>query len=220
MRFKLVLLSLSFLMVFSSLAPSFTQASAGSSNGNKVMELSEEVIEIADPYIELQNNGYKINDVKSLKEELSQAEFVLVRQKINEQNRTLREFTSSDWDKANIEDKTISFFEEPNNDFSLMSAGRNGIVSYWWGYRVYLNNNLTNTTYQILAGGAGASAIVGAWAPFMTAPTLLIRAVATTFVITLGGSAAMIRDTNNGSGIYLRFTGLEPYIVYTGMFPQ
>ncbi|MFB7159797.1 hypothetical protein [Lysinibacillus sp. NPDC056232] len=49
----------------------------------------------------------------------------------------------------------------------------------------------------------------------------MVKAVVSSVALVFGGASAMFFKTNNGKGVYLRFTGLVPAaVIYTGMFAQ
>lgn len=99
--------------------------------------------------------------------------------------------------------------------------GTNGISSYWWGYRVYLDHDLSQKTTLFLAGTAGFVATVNSWISKMpNAPVWLIKGVLGTMAATYGFVATSIRLQDKGYGVYLRFTGKLPYLVYTGTYAQ
>ncbi|WP_096437434.1 hypothetical protein [Alteribacter populi] len=226
MKFKFTLIALSFLMLFSLVAPNLNQVQASSSDNNGNMniaqEISHEVIEKADKYISLENERYVISNVSDLKKEVSNEEFQTIKHKVNEINSTLKEVSNEELSKAKINGDVISFSNESENDdgMNIMSAGRTGVDVLWWGYRIYLNDNHTRTTAQALGTGAGGAAIAALWAPWFSAPTAIIKAVAKTLAIALGGAAGVITATNQGSGVYFRFTGVQPIVTYTGVHPQ
>ncbi|MFK3937999.1 hypothetical protein ACI2JA_10905 [Alkalihalobacillus sp. NPDC078783] len=128
--------------------------------------------------------------------------------------------------EAKIEDGVLTFGDSATqsdfstNEFEEM-ANRNGIDILWWGYRVYLSDDLTRTTAQLIGAGAGGAAIAAAWMPVFTAPTALIKAITASLVIVGGGVSGTLVAVNDGNGVYIRFTGLMPaQVIYTGIHPQ
>lgn len=104
------------------------------------------------------------------------------------------------------------------------STGINGFSSYWWGYKLYLNNTntkrLANSMYSG-ASGAALAVVVSGMVP--TAPSLLVKGVAGALAV--GGTVAgrEITNINKGKGVYIRFTGrvgVGPGPVFTGVIAQ
>lgn len=103
-------------------------------------------------------------------------------------------------------------------------TGINGFYSYWWGYKLYLNNTNTKRLVDSLysgASGAALAVVVSGMIP--TAPSLLVKGIAG--AISVGGVVAgrQISNINNGKGVYIRFTGrvgIGPGPVFTGVIAQ
>lgn len=228
MRFKNIFMFFSFLMIFSSFAFGFNSAEASTKSEDSSstdQSLSQETIDLANDYIILKDNQFEIKDEDSLLNKIGEEEFSKVTQEIDNKNLVLNDLTKEEIDNTSVSDDHVTF-NSKNNEEQLYAAkatskGKNAIEMYWWGYKVFLNDNLTSTTYQALAGGAGAATLVGIWSPWFSAPTAVVKAVASSAALVLGGSAAMFYNTNKGKGVYLRFTGIVPAaVVYTGMFAQ
>lgn len=172
-----------------------------------------------------ENNKFEIKDVNVLVRKIGGKEFSKVKKEVKEKNDVLSEISNEEFkNTAKVVGNHIEFSDQNGEEpgFSVMAyKGKSTLQVLWWGYKVYLSDNLTKTTAQALAGGAGTAALVGIWAPWFSAPTAIIKAVAATTALVLGGSSAMMFKTNEGRGIYLRFTGILPMsVVYTGMFSQ
>lgn len=211
-----------FLSVFAFSINSTNAQTNANSNSLIVDALSSEVIEKADAYIELKNEKYVLS--KELKNEVTKDEFKQIKEKVKDINKVLESISAAEFKEANIDGNVINFNEKTNDgSYSIMrsSGGKNGIEVHWWGYKLFLNDNLTRTTAQALAAGSGSAAIVALWAPWFSAPTAIVKAVAQTVVIVFGGASATLLATNNGNGVYLRFTGILPSaVVFTGVHPQ
>lgn len=224
---------LSFVLVFSSLNFGAISASAEepSSSGTYfnltdkvapgIETLSEEQLEIIDQFIAFENNKFVITDTTALIQKIKLSTFKIVRVHLLEKNEELALFSTEQLEEGEVTDNYIEFTDNTVSAAARKTSGVTRLRTYWWGYRLYLSDNVANTTAQFLAGGAGTSAIVGLWAPLLSVPTAIIRALAGTFAIVLGGSSGIIYKTNKGKGIYLRFTGRYPVgTYYTGMFAQ
>jgi len=105
------------------------------------------------------------------------------------------------------------------------STGKNGFHSYWWGYKIYLNNKNTKRLVEAIysgAAGAGLAAIVSGAIP--TAPNQIVKALASVLALAGGVAGRQISNINKGKGVYLRFTGkLGPAgiaSVFTGVYAQ
>ncbi|EMR06529.1 hypothetical protein C772_01424 [Bhargavaea cecembensis DSE10] len=224
MKQKKLMVFLSMVLLFSSfiLGTGNAEASTGAAQQDVTKpELSQETIELADPFIILKNNRFVVVDANSLIKVIGKDDFVKVKQELAEKNAVLSGVTSKEFEAAHVTGNTVEFINETSGFSTLASKGKNGISVHWWGYKVYLNDNLTNTTAQALAAGGGGAAIAAIWAPFISAPTAVVKAVAASAAIVLGGASAMFYKTNKGNGVYLRFTGIVPHaVIYTGMFAQ
>ena len=217
-------MTLALVMAFSSF--NFGNASAEASTKPVDSDfLTEETINVVDEFIVFENNKFEIKDVNVLVRKIGGKEFSKVKKEVKEKNILLSEISEEEFkNTAEVVGNHIEFSDQNGEEpgFSVMTyRGKNTLQVLWWGYRVYLNDNLTKTTAQALAGGAGTATLVGIWSPWFSAPTAVIKAVAASAAVVLGGSSAMMFNTNKGSGIYLRFTGILPMsVVYTGMFSQ
>lgn len=105
------------------------------------------------------------------------------------------------------------------------SKGKNAFRSYWWGYKVYLNNKNTKLLVDSIyngATGAGLAAVFSSAIPGVG--NIVIKGVAAGIAAVGGAAGRQISGANNGKGVYLRFTGkLGPagvLTVYTGAFAQ
>lgn len=196
-------------------------ASTGLSDSNV---LSQETIDLVDQFIVFEDNKFAIEDVEVLINKIGEEEFARVNKEIDDRNEVLSELTREELNGMSVSGNYIEFSDQnvEGQSFSLMAAGgKNAVEVHWWGYKLFLNDNLTNTTAQALAAGAGGAGLVAIWAPWFTAPTAVVKAVAASVALVLGGSSAMFYKTNKGNGVYLRFTGILPAtVVYTGMFAQ
>lgn len=197
------------------------EASAVTDFDVEPIALSQETIDIADPYIQVKQERFVIADNQSLISKLGEEEYQKVVAEVNDRNSILNQATSTEMKDLHIINNHIQFSESAEDLEIQASKGKNGIKTYWWGYKLYMNNNLTNTTAQALTAGAGAGTLVAIWAPWFSAPTALLKAIGATVALVFGGAAAMFYKTNKGKGVYLRFTGVRPAaVVYTGMFAQ
>lgn len=219
MKFKGFFLLLSILLVFSSFAAGGNYVSADDSPSN-TNELNQKTIDLVDNFIVFKDNNFVIENTEILTTKIGEEEFAKVNAEIADKNALLRELTTEELDSIAVVDNHVQFLDQ-NVSARASSKGKNALEVHWWGYKVFLNDNLTNTTAQALAGGSGTAALVSIWAPWFSAPTAIVKAVATSAVVVLGGSSAMFYKTNKGKGIYLRFTGILPAnVIYTGMFSQ
>ncbi len=219
LKFKGLFLLLSILLVFSSFAAggSYVIADDSPSNTN---ELNQKTIDLVDNFIVFKDNNFVIENTEILTTKIGEEEFAKVNAEIADKNALLSELTTEELDSIAVVDNHVQFLDQ-NVSARASSKGKNALEVHWWGYKVFLNDNLTNTTAQALAGGSGTAALVAIWAPWFSAPTAIVKAVATSAVVVLGGSSAMFYKTNKGKGIYLRFTGILPAnVIYTGMFSQ
>lgn len=217
LKFKGFFLFLSVLLVFSSFAAGGNYASASNAPSDPNV-LNQKTIDLVDSFIVFKDNNFVIEDVEVLINKIGEEEFAKVNAEIADKNAMLSELTTEELDGISVIGNHIEFLDQ---NVSARAGGRNALEIHWWGYKLFLNDNLTNTTAQALAGGAGTAAIVAIWAPWFTAPTAVVKAVAATVGVVLGGSSAMFYKTNKGKGVYLRFTGILPAtVVYTGMFAQ
>ena len=189
--------------------------------------LNSETISKANPYIVIENNRFVIKNQAELIKVVGTKNFKAIKQAIKTQNNSLNQVTEKEFNEtATINNNVITFNNKSNSEIQTktiptMSAGITAIRGYWWGYRAYLNDNLTRTTAQALAGGAGVSTLVAIWSPWFSAPTAIVKALAASATLVLGGSSALLYNNNNGSGVYFRFTGRPPVTpIFTGVFPQ
>lgn len=223
MKMKGFIMFLSALLVLSSLGigGNYANASTDSPDSNK---LSQKTIDLVDEFVSFEDNKFVIEDTEAVISKIGVEEFSKVKVEIDDKNRVLSEVTDEEFNDMSVLDNSIVFSDQKVDEYSislLASGGKNGIQIHWWGYKLYLNDNLTTTTAQALAGGAGVSTIVGLWAPLISAPTAVVKALAGTVAIVFGGASAMFFRTNKGKGVYLRFTGILPAnVIYTGMFAQ
>ncbi len=237
MSFKKSIWFLSFLLVFSSFPLGFGSATIASASTitnlgelNSVdSSLDEKTVNIADQYISVENDKYIIKDTDKLISIIGQEEFNKVQEQINGTNLTLAQIKVEEAHNMNysVEEQYLIGLEPEIEATAIKSyvintkEGKLGVEMHWWGYRVYLNDNATNTVAQTLLAGGGVSAMVAALTPILPGPTAVVKAVATAIAIGLGGSGGMFYKTNKGKGVYLRLTGVIPAtVVYTGMFAQ
>jgi len=219
LKFKGFFLLLSILLVFSSFTAGGNNVSADDSPSN-INELNQKTIDLVDNFIVFKDNNFVIEDAEGLITKIGEDEFAKVNAEIADKNALLNELTAEERDSIAIVDNHVQFLDQ-NVSAKASSKGKNTLEVHWWGYKVYLNDNLTNTTAQALTGGSGTAALVSIWSPWFSAPTAIVKAVAASAVVILGGSAAMFYKTNKGKGVYLRFTGILPAnVIYTGMFSQ
>ncbi len=219
MKFKGIFLLLSILLVFSSFTAGGNNVSADDSPSN-INELNQKTIDLVDNFIVFKDNNFVIEDAEVLITKIGEDEFAKVNAEIANKNALLNELTSEERDSIAVVDNHVQFLDQ-NVSVKASNKGKNALEVHWWGYKVYLNDNLTNTTAQALTGGSGTAALVSIWSPWFSAPTAIVKAVAASAVVILGGSAAMFYKTNKGKGVYLRFTGILPAnVIYTGMFSQ
>lgn len=225
MKQKSFIVFLLSVLIFSNLGVSNNSVSASTSSIGK-NELSEETISLVDDFVSFEDNKFVIKDVRSVVSEIGGKEFAKVRQLINDRNKILRDMTAEELGNMYVVDNYVVFSEEDISDqpISLFSSrGKTTLEMPWWGFKLYLSDHVTNTVAQALAAGSGSSAMVAALSPILSAPTAVIKGLATATTIALGGSAAMFWRTNKGRGVYLRFTRMpfSPVVgVYTGMFAQ
>lgn len=228
---KASLVALVSLMTVGTFTPHVGATSSGSQAPMQTSDqtennLDEDLIEAVDHYIDYEDGRFRINDQQNLKAELSTADYDQVIDKLEETNGLLNVVTQEELDEAIIEDDVVSFVDQTTeSDFSTNEveamANRNGIDILWWGYRVYLSDDLTRTTAQLVAAGAGGAAIAAKWIPVFTAPTALIKAITGTLVLVGGGVSGTLLAVNDGQGVYIRFTGILPAnVIFTGVHPQ
>ncbi|TCI33827.1 hypothetical protein EVJ29_13130 [Exiguobacterium sp. SH4S7] len=104
------------------------------------------------------------------------------------------------------------------------STGVNGFSSYWWGYKLYLNNtNTKRLANSMYSGASGAALAVAVSGMVPTAPSLLVKGIAGALAV--GGTVAgrEINNINKGKGVYIRFTGrvgVGPGPIFTGVIAQ
>ncbi len=90
---KLVCSSLVFVFIFMIAAPVFSIppehagppehiSPPGHANPFEPVKVCEDLIEIVDPYIEIKGNKFVINNVRELKQKISQEEYKLVRENV------------------------------------------------------------------------------------------------------------------------------------------
>jgi len=189
----------------------------------KIIDISEPSFNIVDASVVLQNGQFVISDMQKVKENLTEREFSIVSNQIEGMNVLLQDVSEEEIEQgiSKVNRNSLEYAYEDLSEQTLRSGGRTSLQMYWWGYRLNLSNHVTNTTAQLLAGGAAAATLVSFWTPLMSAPTAVVKAIAKSVAVVFGGSAAMFWRTNEGNGVYLRFTGLIPLTVfYTGMFAQ
>ncbi|MEN0642306.1 hypothetical protein MKY91_03905 [Alkalicoccobacillus gibsonii] len=228
---KLSLTALASLLTIGTLTP---YANASTSNDVSMpvqaeetnSDLEEELIEAVDQNIQFDGSTYFIENESELETNLNAEDYEAVVNKVEETNNLLNQITDEELAEAKIEDGVLTFGDSATqsdfstNEFEAM-ANRNGIDILWWGYRVYLSDDLTRTTSQLIGAGAGGAAIAAAWMPVFTAPTALVKAIAASLVIVGGGVSGTLVAVNDGNGVYIRFTGLMPaQVIFTGIHPQ
>lgn len=189
-------------------------------------DLEEELIEAVDQNIEFDGSTYFIQNESELEATLNAEDYEAVVNKVEETNNILNQITDEEMAEAKIEDGVLTFGDSAiesdfsTNEFEAM-ANRNGIDILWWGYRVYLSDDLTRTTAQLIGAGAGGAAIAAKWAPWFSAPTAVVKAVAASVAIAGAGVSGTLLAVNDGKGVYIRFTGLMPaHVIFTGVHPQ
>lgn len=219
LRLKGFLIFLSTLLVLSSFTFGFNSAEA-SMKSEDPRVLSQETIDLADKFIVYKDNKFVVENARILNSIIGKDELAKVNEEIKQRNAVLSEVTEEEFEEMTVSGNHIEFVYQSEEVEAMSSAGRNGVAVHWWGYKLYLNDNLTNTTAQALVAGAGGAGIVAIWSPWIP-PTAVVKAVAATVALVLGGSSAMFYKTNKGKGVYLRFTGILPAnVIYTGMFAQ
>lgn len=114
---------------------------------------------------------------------------------------------------------TISFTNELNNKaYEIFSSGKNGFEVEWWGYKIFLDNENTETWIKAIENGRDTGALITIIANMLPSPpTKLASGIAALVVFGMNKGANYIKDTNKGKGVYIRFTW--PALV-TGIFGQ
>lgn len=210
---------MSCLLIFGAFTPLLNSVSAKESSEPV---LDQKTIDLADSYIDVINGKFEISNEKELKKKVGEEKYNKIINEVNDKNNVLSQISTEEKNNMQIVGNTITFEGKTDAKFQVAaSKGRNAITTHWWGYKVYLNDNLTSTTAQALAAGGGAATLVGIWAPWFSIPTAVLKAVAASAALVLGGSATILLTQNKGKGVYLRFTGIVPaHVIYTGTFPQ
>lgn len=241
---KNFILTMIFTLIVSFIVPSFAfaQHPAGQDKKNnpnkkhqvhvkKDMANLETYANDLTPYVSINENGTIYLNPKHEKE-VDTPEYVLTEitawvNFVNEEVQAGKAFVTEDLEvhwyetEEDIAAREAAAAAESLEYETMAYDGTNGIYTYWWGYRVYLDSALSKQTSYYLTGAALFTTTVNGWISKMpSAPTWLIKGILTT----LAGAYAFVGQTikykNNGYGVYLRFTGRFPYLVYTGCYSQ
>lgn len=156
-------------------------AKAESLNENQLGSnaLTEELIELVNPYVEIKNGKYNLTNISSLKKEISKREIELVMERIKEVNTLVKEHKkieqSSDSfiyevsdeemqklaNEAGYEYTTEILNVQNDNILSTYSAwsynGVNKLEVFWWGVEIWLSKT---TVGNIIGGTVTAGGVV------------------------------------------------------------
>ncbi len=156
---------------------------------NGAAEVSQEVIEKADPYVSLKDGKFIIEP--TIKDHLSNDELQKVEESVAEANKQVNsarekrhleksgpEFTETTTEEAVVFTESSPKLENTDGDEvkPYFQEGRTSISYFWWGVRIHLSK----TTVQTIGAGVG---IAGVWVP---------EPVVSKILATLGIAATMI----------------------------
>lgn len=151
----------------SNVDPINEQVNVSNSSISNPYNLTDELVKKVDPYIELIDYKYIINNETDLKKNITQSEFKQVNKMLKEINTHLQaiELETEIYNKYSLETKgdtvVVSLNEESSSSFSIASyEGKRGMEVYWNHVEIYLTKTDVNA---ILKGGvSGGTAALGA----------------------------------------------------------
>lgn len=172
---KIVSTFLTLLLVANILMVPLAQAESLNENQLGSNVLTEELIELVNPYVEIKNGKYNLTNISSLKKEISKHELELVKERIKEVNTLVKEhkkieqsnesfvYEVSDEEmqklanEAGYEYTTEIPVAQNDNMLSTFSAwsynGVNKLEVFWWGVEIWLSK----TTVGNITGGTVAA---------------------------------------------------------------
>lgn len=229
---KILIFSLTLLLGLVTVLPAYADAKSnkkqgGMDNSNVSEADMDQYIEELRDFVQVRGNG-TIFLRKSYKNHVDIPEYVV--NSIEDWFQVLNEEVNIGEIKITKDLEVLQangVYQDPTEvEFSILSHnGVNGVKIYWWGYKLYLDNNRTRELRNVIIYGGGASALAAAWAPWFTPQTALVRAVLSSLTVISGSAAALLSANNNGRGVWIRFVGSyyspqSPSSIYTGMGPQ
>ncbi|HLQ83109.1 MAG TPA: hypothetical protein VK121_04620 [Pseudogracilibacillus sp.] len=148
--------------------------------------LDEELIKKLNDYVSLNGNLKYTVDKKEAKENLSEEEYDILIDTVDNTNKEIKEIDESEKNVNNSDDITveeIEYVDPKKEDFNsnknrlAYKEGVTKLETHWWGLRVYLSK----TSVEMISGGV---AIGGIWVPEPTVSKVLstLGIVAGTFV--------------------------------------
>ncbi|MBC1288704.1 hypothetical protein HCA31_04100 [Listeria welshimeri] len=127
-------------------------------NINSMTELDEETIEKVDEYVQLTNEGYKLNLPTSVKNEMTSETYESVLNSIKNSNEFVAE-ENVIIDEENkealylVSDSTL--MRENGEKPMLRANGVSKVKTYWWGYKIYMSKTFLHYAGGGITGAAG-----------------------------------------------------------------
>ncbi|MBF2662606.1 hypothetical protein [Listeria seeligeri] len=184
-------------------------------NIDGLTEIDDETIEKVDEYVQLTNEGYKLNLPKSVKSEMTSETYESVLNSIENSN----EFVAEEGviiDEENkealysVSDTTLML--ENGETPMLRANGISKVKTYWWGYKIYMSK-----TFLRYAGGG----VTGA-AGYMVNKLKLRHPIAIAAAAAMG--MAGVLGTSAKHGYVARITRVSvpfgPKYIVTGVWRQ
>ncbi|MFC7319997.1 hypothetical protein ACFQMN_03750 [Halobacillus campisalis] len=181
-----------------------------------------ELIEVADPYISLEEGKFVISNEAELKEKVSSEDYQSITSSLNLMNDNIEKSENLVHEEESVTVVGSSSANPASNQVSTntvtaASQGKSGVDYYWWGYKVFFDSYQTRQIRNTLLGGATAAGVANQLSPWFSAPSAAIKAISGAIAAGGTGLAGIIASNDNGNGIWIRVTG---YAVYTGIGPQ
>lgn len=153
------------------------QSSNLSSDSNSLKDkdaLSEKVIDEVEPYIELDDDSFKLTNKTQVQNKLSKSEFEAVKKQISKINASLKghdnlkkisgekaftvEYTNEE--VAEILEESDYEFDESERQQLFAKEGKTKVKFHIWGFEVWLSKTVTSTVVEAgINGGAVLASI-------------------------------------------------------------